>query len=75
MKLLVTKNTENNSNPAANRQQRLNKSQAITACLFNAGFSGNLIIVSRIKVCKILTGESLRNPALNKHAARYLQAV
>ena len=25
MKLLVTKNTENKSNPAANRQQRMNK--------------------------------------------------
>lgn len=48
-----------------------NENLALTACLFNAGFSGIRIICSRIKVCKILTGESLRNPALNKHAGRY----
>jgi hypothetical protein len=47
-----------------------NENLALTACLFNAGFSGNLIIVSRIKVFKILTGKQLRTPALNKHAAR-----
>ena len=70
MKLFVTNRTENISNPAAHRQQRINESRAITACLFNACFSGNLIIVSRIKVCNILTGKSLRNPALNKPAAR-----
>jgi len=62
MKLFVTNKTENISNPAANRQQKINESRAITACLFNAGFSGNLIIVSRIKVCKFLTGNSFVIP-------------
>ena len=63
MKLLFTKNTENKRIPAANRQQRLNKSQAITPCLFNAGFCGNFIIISRIKVSNILTGNSFESRA------------
>ena len=54
------------SNPTEVKNENL----ALTACLCNAGFSGNLIIVSRIKVCKILTGKSLRNPELNKHTGR-----
>jgi hypothetical protein len=63
MKLLVTKNIENSSNPIEKRQQRLNKSQAITPCLFNAGFCGNFIIISRFKVSNILTGNSFESRA------------
>ena len=40
-----------------------NENLAITPCLFNAGFCGNFIIISRIKVSNILTGNSFASRA------------